>query len=131
MGSVIHGIKAKCCECPTLLFSATTLVSGLLEKIAMQLESILSCTAQKSTVLAACDFRKENVNEKQLNRKIQHCWQATFPSLTLFSNCLRETALQLISFQVKLVCCVCMLHCPALPVRQSEPSVHLLVLIYD
>ena len=40
-------------------------------KIATQLESVLSCTAERSTISAVYDFYKDDLNEEQLYSRIQ------------------------------------------------------------
>jgi len=40
-------------------------------EVATQLKSVLSCTAERSTISAVCNFCTDNVNEEQLHRKIQ------------------------------------------------------------
>jgi len=41
-----------------------------------QLESVLRCTAERSTISAACDFYKDEVIDEQLHSKCSNFWQA-------------------------------------------------------
>jgi len=44
-------------------------------KTVTQFESALRCTAERSTISAACDFYRDDVNEEQQHSKIQQYWQ--------------------------------------------------------
>jgi len=40
-------------------------------KMAMQIESVGRCTAERCAISAVCDFYKDDVNEEEFHRKIR------------------------------------------------------------
>jgi len=81
-------------------------------KIATQLESVLRCTAERSTISSLCDFYKDDANEEELHSKIQ---QFLSSSNSPTPNAVSKVSVERRTSSVLLV-------------RQSVPSVNFIAL---